>query len=587
MYKAIESISTGKNTTKLKNNFHSVERHPGDARETFFLPESNSMLYTADHFSGELLLTLDCRRIYDFDDKGRIYKTEISKDYAVIEYTKHSDDTLKEKSYTVYTAIKWKGIEKKDITEVSKWKKKHYETDAKRNSTPFDLYIYDALKISCNEKSGIHGDKHKVMLFFGFSESKEEALKRAEDLYTHYVKETQKMMLRKSHHYSTKLSMKKIHNQNIQDKELQAAYACSLNSLDWLNNSAAGINGYYAGLPWFFQFWSRDEAISLGALIREHRFEEAKKILERLLSKIDSKGRIPNRFPISELSSADAAGWAFKRLMELIEQLENEKKLDKYFTKAELHYFLSRTELSIKNTLNTCENEELIHNNALETWMDTSFQNDTREGKRIEIQCLFLSTLSTAVYLSGLLGEKKREEHYFNLEKEFSERVKAMFFDEKKKILLDGAEDSTQRPNVFISYYLYPNLLPKEEWKNVFSNALDKLWLEWGGLSTIEKTSPLFCPDYTGQDNKSYHRGDSWFFVNNIAAISMFRLDSKKFLEQISSIIKASADEILFSGAISHSSELSSASSMKSEGCAVQAWSASTFTELMHEVFEK
>ena len=67
----------------------------------------------------------------------------------------------------------------------------------------------------------------------------------------------------------------------------------------------------------------------------------------------------------------------------------------------------------------------------------------------------------------------------------------------------------------------------------------------------------------------------------------MSRLDSKKFSEQIGSIMKASADEILFSGAISHSSELSSASSMKSEGCAVQAWSASTFTELMHEVFEK
>ena len=93
---------------------------------------------------------------------------------------------------------------------------------------------------------------------------------------------------------------------------------------------------------------------------------------------------------------------------------------------------------------------------------------------------------------------------------------------------MNGQTDYTQRPNVFLAYYIYPNLLKKTAWNKVFDNALRKLWLPWGGVATIDKDSHLFQGEYTGQDNKSYHRGDSWFFLNNMTAICMRKLDCER-----------------------------------------------------------
>lgn len=85
-------------------------------------------------------------------------------------------------------------------------------------------------------------------------------------------------------------------------------------------------------------------------------------------------------------------------------------------------------------------------------------------------------------------------------------------------------------------------------------------------------------------DNRSYHRGDSWFWINNLAAICMHRLDKKKYQQQIKFICEASMKDILFNGIPGHHAELSSASELRSEGCLSQAWSAATFIELVHEL---
>ena len=103
-------------------------------------------------------------------------------------------------------------------------------------------------------------------------------------------------------------------------------------------------------------------------------------------------------------------------------------------------------------------------------------------------------------------------------------------------------------------------------------------------LSSIDKKDKLFKPEYTGHNNLSYHRGDSWYWINNLAAICMADLDRKKYHHFIDSIFHASQNEMLFSGCIGHSAELSSASKQKSEGCVAQAWSAATFVELAEKI---
>ena len=167
----------------------------------------------------------------------------------------------------------------------------------------------------------------------------------------------------------------------------------------------------------------------------------------------------------------------------------------------------------------------LTINSQQETWMDT--KHTPRSGFRIEIQALRLSAYN---FLFKLTNERK----YQKLELELKAKVKQKFWNHP--ILADGFNhhpDFTIRPNIFLAYYLYPKLLEQEEWKICFNYALRKLWLNWGGIATINKNQGQFKDTYSGENPESYHNGDSWYFINNITAISLSRLDKKLYKKYI------------------------------------------------------
>ncbi|OVE74778.1 hypothetical protein BVX95_01235 [archaeon D22] len=183
--------------------------------------------------------------------------------------------------------------------------------------------------------------------------------------------------------------------------------------------------------------------------------------------------------------------------------------------------------------------------------MDTDNGGDARDGMRIEIQALRLSMYEFAAFLSKHLEDKDYKK-YKTLEDSLRLNVRKNFFD--RKMLKDGINDNTIRPNIFLTYYAYPKLLTTSEWEGVFKTAIQALFLNWGGFSSIEKSSPLFAEEYTGMDNVSYHRGDSWFFVNNIAAIALKRVNYDMFYNVIVKIVEASTEEILSRGVMGVSS---------------------------------
>ena len=275
-------------------------------------------------------------------------------------------------------------------------------------------------------------------------------------------------------------------------------------------------------------------------------------------------------------------GWAFKRLGYLIEALEKRKLLDDILPEKDLLYFKDKLDFSLKSIMEKYLDRGLIYNNPLETWMDTDYGGDTRQGKRIEIQCLFLKMLEVAKKLSKLLKDTENYDFCLKSEKIYSQSTRELFYDGEK--LCDGLGDATQRPNVFLAHYIYPQLLSGMQWRKVFSYALDRIWLGWGGLATIDKGSPLFTQDYTGENNQSYHRGDSWYFINNLAAISMHQVSRRGFSKEIQGILNSSTSDILYQGFLGHHSEVSSASRLKPQGCKAQAWSAASYVELMHEI---
>jgi glycogen debranching enzyme len=538
LYKVIDFISIGSEIKTMTNRFDWIELETASGIVKFSL--SQDMLKLSCDYKGEITLTLDMREVYDFDDHGRIYEISQGKDMTVVEYKKFSDNFLNSKLLTRHLAIRTKI----PVEKIETWRSQHYSEDEKRKSSPWDLYVFDALKFRCSGKADI---------LFAFDETKEGAVSKV----------LRKESAKRFNGYKT-----------AGDKEITLAYNCAVQSMDDLKFDLYGNKGLLAGLPWFFQIWTRDEAISLKSLIELGQLDYVKEILDERISKINGTGRIQNRTPISGLETADGTGWVFKRYHELIIACKA-KALEQYFSKHDLEGLRLRLKQSIELQWKGAK-DFLITNKPLETWMDTSYGDDTRDGARIEIQALWLAMLSFSNYLNRELGIK---EDYDFIEKESRKKIKEVFFTGDS--LKDGANDPTIRPNVFLSHYIYPDLLSAEEWEKAFDTCIDRLWLEWGGFSTIDKSSPLFQADYTGEDNKSYHRGDSWFFMNNLAAISMYKVNKGKYKDKVLKILEASTQDMLYGGIAGRPSELSCASRQTAEASLFQLWSAATYIELV------
>lgn len=485
----------------------------------FMIREKNGLLVQSKEF---IELIFDVKESYDNSEFGRIYNVYEKDGVLVVKFTKDN-------RYSIFTVVsgysEWK--------KTDKWIKKEYSYDKERNSFPFERYVYSA----------IEAKPKKGELIIIVSENETAAINDA----LNARKETRIADLIGFCNFNSPIE----------------AVSSSLKYL-LLKDAETLHYGIYAGLPWFFQFWSRDELISLKALQLLGCQKEAKDILLRNINEISADGRLPNQtLPLTQKTNADSIGWLFMRM--------NDFK----FSEKEKEFLKIKIDYSVKNIVANYMREGLIYNRPLDTWMDTQWENDTREGFRIEIQALFLCMLKTAYAIT-------KNNEYKDMEEAMRKLVREKFWN--YSILADGLYDWTIRPNVFIAAYIYPELLTQEEWKICFNNVLPKLWLSWGGLSTIDKSNSLFCANHTGEVPQSYHRGDSWFWINNLAALVLHKSDKVMFGEYIDKIKKASEQEILKLGIIGQHCELSSASALKSQGCPAQAWSNAMFIEMMDEL---
>lgn len=535
LFKVIDHIQIDSEIKTIINNFNNYEikTDKGNIKFSF----DNKVLILDLDYKGKLIFSLDMREVYEYDQDGRVYEFERENNNIIIEYTKYLNNMLENINYTKFLSVRTRCKHEK----IMQWRKQYYSEDEKRQSNPSELFVFDAFSLDCDGKD---------IIKISFSNDKKIAINNLNN------------------------EIKPDYN-FIDTKENQLAFNCAWKSILDLYVDFDNNKGFYAGLPWFFQIWTRDEAISMKSVIQMKKYDMAKSILLNRIHSLNDKGRVHNRFPYSDLGTADGTGWVFKRIFDLILAIQKNEPFEEYFSSNDLNYIDRQLKSAIQET-RKLNNEVLIKNQALETWMDTSYKEDNRDGFRIEIQTLWLVMLKLSNYLDELL---KRQVVYNALEKNTKEKVKQEFF--ANGILKDGKNDPTIRPNMFLAYYLYPDLLENSEWEIVFDNSLEKLWLDWGGFSTIDKTSELFCKDYSGENNISYHRGDSWFFINNIAAICMKRLNNEKYIKYIEKIIEASIKDILYNGVIGRPSELSSASQLKAEASLFQLWSAATLIELL------
>jgi len=559
-FKVIEDIrlKTAEPDT-LVNHGYCIERVSNKTVERFTTNHINSLIYDIENYSGFVDLVLDCREIYDFHKEGRVYNIEKKDDLIIVEYIKYKDSSLTEENYRIYLVIS--GVKEYLLTD--KWEPRYYEFDHQRGNHPIDMFVYNALQIKID---------NSAELIFSYADSRDEAIEK-----TRYAMDNREHLKRSKKQYIESMC----ESLDIPANRL-AAYNSSVAALDSLTVDIDGP-ALYAGFPWFTQVWTRDEAISIGALIKLNKFDEVKTILMRHISSILDDGRVPNRYPASMLGSADGIGWVCARIHDLIRELQKTGQLDKYLNNKELKKLQQNLGRSAHRLIKHHNKSGLARNEALETWMDTGYKDDLRAGARIEIQAMRLRLYRLISHISGLLGDDLKKHAYHELEHTLREHVKKSFW--KQPVLKDGADDPTIRPNIFIAYYVYPYLLSKRQWQIAFKHALDNLWLEWGGLTTIAKDHKYFIDTYTGQDNRSYHRGDSWYFINNMAAVCMIRLNRNMFIKYIDKIMDASVKDILSLGVIGFSSELTSANKQSAQGSIAQTWSSAMFIELIKEYY--
>ena len=525
IYRVIENIGIRGIVDEMINRFWCVERIKETSLERFFMPYGHNCIVYETASNQGIELTLDIKESYINTSEGvytveRESEKESKKDMLIIKY--------KTKEETFYVAVKISGNYKIN----GKFLERKYSYDENRKSPPFIRKVYNAAEIN------------SPVIVVSFSKDKNSALAEAEFVFNNIEKLKKKQLS----------EILKIASEKIKDVEINMAYNCAK---IMLYNLAIDDSGVYAGLPWFFQFWARDELISLKALGSITGMQKLKeKIFDRWLANAEKKEKMSANINMENREagiSVDAFGWLFKRAGEVK---------------------LSRERTRIMNEIADVSTE-LLTNEAHETWMDTI----ARQGTRIELQALKLNMLNSMYRVTGNKLYKIKEEI---LRKEVREK----FWN--GTILVDSLQEPIVRPNIFLTAYIYPELLNEMEWVLCSENALKRLWCECdygGGISSADKTNPLFVDSYSGEDNKSYHNGDSWFWLNNLAAIVLWKIDRKKFYYFIKKILYASTTEILWMGAIGNHSEITSAKQLSSCGCISQAWSAAMFIEMVNELF--
>lgn len=567
MFKIIENIGIrqGPAISEIRNNFWNIERVRDKIIEKFFLfQEFDALVYEVENCNflnsssqnKDLIveLFLDIRDAYQNVKMGREYKIYFEDDILVIEYYQSGLDIA-----PIFLVVKNSSAK---IKEIKNWVSRDYTYDSKRQGFREERWVFQACEIVFQKLGKI---------VFSVSTNKNKAIQESK-----YIFNNLSSLKQKENNRVVQLLEKFYFKLNQLDSEKRMACVCAFDALRKMavfnqinkkidlakRNNLLFNQGIFAGLPWFFQFWVRDEAICLKSFY-DIDPQKAKSFLFKELSLIDKQGHING--------SSDGVGWIFKRIGDFLEK--------NIFNKQEKKIISQKIEKSIDGLLKHYTQNGFALSLKQQTWMDSL----DRSGVYLEIQSLRLNIYQLAYCLTN-------KNKYLILEEKMACKVKEKFFKalinsrQNKRFLIDGWDrqgiiDLSLRSNVFLAFYIYPDLLHNKEWKECFKNSLSGLWLKWGGISSLDRKSSLFHREHTGEMANSYHQGDSWFWVNNLTGIVLHQVDKKSFQRYINKISETSANDILWQGIIGHHSELSSAEYFKAQGCLSQAWSSAMFIE--------
>ncbi len=480
-YDKCKLINIQYNTKSIIKNFECEKDNKIFYQKTKY-SKFNTIIFRTNNYEKELILELDCRELNDYDTHNRNYVIYHKQDCTIIRYTK-------ENKYELYVAIENKNIK---LNQIDKWIEKQYLYSKSRNINDKNLYTYEP--ISFTPKS----DK-PIYISSGFSEY--EVLKN--------------INLSKSKDYIRQVKETEISKNN----KIDLAYNLSQKAVTTFKLK----KGNKAGFFWFNQVWTRDELSSLNYQLENNEYTKIKKTLLKYLDLIGDCGLMPRIQEKGALKSPDGLFWFGKRLHDLIKELEQKNKLELFFKTEELETIFDKLDSSFIKLFDKHRNLDLdlLNVDYGDSWMDT-----VKVNFPLDVQIQLLSFMGLLEKISRILNNKSHKHNYIVLENYFKQNLKNKYF--KNGYLYDNIENTRITANVFLMYYFYPKLFCEKHWEEIFDNTLPKLQTNWGGISSLDKENENFKDEYTGENNQSYHNGDSWYWINNLTGIVLNKLNKNK-----------------------------------------------------------
>jgi hypothetical protein len=555
LYKTIEQLKIVNTNNKLrlfeieKEDHKFIKKYENEnsssqTTESFRYTKFNTVVYT-NSANQEVILELDCRELNDYDTENRNYKIEKEDEYTIIKYTKINNET---KNYELFVVIENKNCE---IEIINKWIEKEYSYSKQRNQNDKNLFIFQALKFKPKTNKAVY-------ISSGFSQNEViENIKQSKELH-------------KDKFFRW--------NEDIKDEKINLAYNLSQSAYKTFKLK----KGKKAGFFWFNQVWTRDELSSLNVDIENRKIQHVKDTVLKYLELIKECGMIPRIQEKGSLESPDGLFWLGKRIYDTIKKLEEKKQVMRFINQAELDEIFNKLDkafTSIFDTHRDIENELLKVEDG-DSWMDTIKINFP-----LDVQVQLLGYLSTLEKISRILNKKSKDHAYILLENFFKQNLKDKYY--KNGFLYDDIENTRITSNIFLIYYFYPNMFDKVEWEKIIDKTLPKLMTPWGGISTLDIDNQKFTKNNTGENNISYHNGDSWYWINNLTALVLHQINPTKYLKIIDKIIETSTKDILELGTIGYHSEISEFENQKAQGNLAQLWSSAYYIELINNVYRK
>ncbi|WP_191089461.1 amylo-alpha-1,6-glucosidase [Paenibacillus spiritus] len=307
------------------------------------------------------------------------------------------------------------------------------------------------------------------------------------------------------------------------------SFALALNwlhiTMDQLVTRQQG-DGIYAGLPWFNEYWGRDQFISLpGAVLVTGQFETARNILLSFAKYQNTDetsryfGRVPNILAPENIDyhTTDGTPRFIIQLQEYVKYSGDTAVIPELYPAV-----MNSIEGAIRNW--TDDKGYLLHDDN-ETWMDARDAElrslSPRDTRANDIQALWYHQLLAGVYFAEYMNDSGSAARWSGIADRLKRYFEHDYRDAEHDYLADRLDRNDQpefsiRPNQLFALDMIGD---RDFVDRSVRTAWEELVYPWGTAS-LDRHHPNFHPYHLTEDyhkDEAYHNGAVWLWLNGIA----------------------------------------------------------------------